>query len=54
MASDILQLKGVDIHAVMMTAAQIRKIRPPNAYTGQGIRYSNEVFVAKPGKKKSS
>jgi ribosomal protein L6P/L9E len=38
----------------MLAASQIRELRPPNAYTGQGIRYSNEVFIAKPGKKKSS
>ncbi len=51
---DTIALKGVDIAAVMLHAAKIRDLRPPNAYTGQGIRYSNEVFVAKPGKKKSS
>jgi len=49
---EVIALKGVDLQSVMLTAAMIRRIRPPNAYTGQGIRYTNEIFVAKPGKKK--
>jgi large subunit ribosomal protein L6 len=32
-------------------AAQIRKIRPPDAYKGKGIRYTGEHVRLKPGKK---
>ena len=31
-------------------AAQVRKVRPPNAYKEKGIRYSDEVLHFKPGK----
>jgi len=32
------------------TAAQIRRIRPPDAYKGKGIRYSDEIVRTKVGK----
>jgi len=35
---------------VGQTAAEIRKIRPPDAYKGKGIRYAGEVIKLKPGK----
>ena len=31
-------------------AAQIRKVRKPNPYTGKGIKYSDEVIRRKAGK----
>jgi large subunit ribosomal protein L6 len=31
-------------------AAQVRKVRPPNAYKEKGIRYQGEVLRFKPGK----
>jgi large subunit ribosomal protein L6 len=31
-------------------AAEIRAIRPPDAYKGKGIRYAGEVVHLKPGK----
>ena len=31
-------------------AAQIRKVRPPNAYKEKGIKYSDEELHLKPGK----
>jgi large subunit ribosomal protein L6 len=43
-------VKGADKQAVGQQAAVIRKIRPPNAYTGKGVRYSGEQVHLKPGK----
>ena len=31
-------------------AANLRAIRPPDAYKGKGIRYKDEQIVLKPGK----
>ena len=43
-------VKGADKQAVGQQAAVIRKLRPPNAYTGKGVRYSGERIHLKPGK----
>lgn len=32
------------------TAAKIKELRPPDAYKGKGIKYSDEVLHLKPGK----
>ncbi len=40
----------VDKQAVEQLAAEIRKVRPPNIYTGKGIRYAGEQVRLKPGK----
>lgn len=45
-----IRVTGIDKQAVGQQAAQIRKVRPPNVYTGKGIRYSGEVVHIKPGK----
>ena len=45
-----ITVSGIDKQAVWQLAAEIRKVRPPNAYTGKGIRYSGEVVRLKPGK----
>ena len=45
-----VRVRGIDKQAVGQTAADIRKARPPNAYTGKGIRYSDEIVRTKPGK----
>lgn len=45
-----IHVRGIDKQQVGEIAAQIRKVRPPNVYTGKGIRYSNEVVHLKPGK----
>ena len=45
-----ITVSGIDKQAVGQLAAEIRKVRPPNAYTGKGIRYSGEVIRLKPGK----
>lgn len=45
-----IKVSGIDKQAVGQIASQIRKVRPPNVYTGKGIRYSDEVVRLKPGK----
>lgn len=41
---------GIDKELVGRTAADIRKIRPPDPYLGKGILYSGEVIRRKAGK----
>ena len=41
---------GINKQKVGEMAAQIRKVRPPNAYTRKGIRYLGEYVRIKPGK----
>ena len=43
-------IEGIDKQLVGETAAQIRRIRPPDAYKGKGIRYSDEIVRTKVGK----
>jgi len=43
-------IEGIDKQLVGETAAQIRRIRPPDAYKGKGIRYSDETVRTKVGK----
>jgi large subunit ribosomal protein L6 len=43
-------VQGSDREAVGQAAALIRGIRPPNSYTGKGIRYSGEIVRLKAGK----
>ena len=45
-----IRVRGIDKQAVGQIAAEIRRVRRPNVYTGKGIRYSNEVVHLKPGK----
>lgn len=45
-----ITVSGIDKQAVGQLAAEIRKVRPPNAYTGKGVRYSGEIVRLKPGK----
>lgn len=45
-----IRVNGIDKQAVGQLAAEIRKVRPPNVYTGKGIRYSDEIVHLKPGK----
>ncbi len=44
-------ISGVDKELVGQTAADIRKIRPPEPYKGKGIHYLGEVIKRKAGKK---
>ena len=45
-----IHVRGIDKQQVGQIAAQIREKRPPNVYTGKGIRYGDEVVRLKPGK----
>ena len=45
-----VHVRGIDKQKVGSQAAQIRKVRPPNAYKEKGIRYQGEVLHFKPGK----
>jgi large subunit ribosomal protein L6 len=44
-------VKGIDKQAVGQTAAEIRKVRPPEPYKGKGIRYDGEFVRRKVGKR---
>ncbi|MGI8478688.1 MAG: 50S ribosomal protein L6 [Gaiellaceae bacterium] len=44
-------VKGIDKQAVGQTAAEIRKVRPPEPYKGKGIRYQGEQVRRKVGKR---
>lgn len=46
----VVTLSGVDKHLVGETAAQIRRIRPPEPYKGKGIKYTTETIRRKAGK----
>jgi large subunit ribosomal protein L6 len=46
----IINVSGVDKQLVGQTAANIRRLRPPEPYKGKGIKYSDEVVRRKPGK----
>jgi large subunit ribosomal protein L6 len=43
-------VRGIDKQRVGQTAAEIRKIRPPEPYKGKGIRYEGEQIRRKVGK----
>ncbi|MBU2535705.1 MAG: 50S ribosomal protein L6 [Chloroflexota bacterium] len=45
-----IRVTGIDREAVGEMAARIRKVRPPDAYKGKGIRYAGEIVRLKPGK----
>ena len=44
-------VKGIDKQQVGQTAAEIRKVRPPEPYKGKGIRYAGEYVRRKVGKR---
>ena len=44
-------VKGIDKQLVGQTAAEIRKVRPPEPYKGKGIRYEGEYVRRKVGKR---
>jgi large subunit ribosomal protein L6 len=45
-----VKVTGIDKELVGEMAARIRRIRPPDAYKGKGIRYAGERIHLKPGK----
>ncbi len=44
-------VKGTNKQQVGQTAAEVRKVRPPEPYKGKGIRYADEVVRRKVGKR---
>src|SRR6266496_2417418 len=44
-------VKGVDKQQVGQTAAEVRKVRPPEPYKGKGIRHEGEYVRRKVGKR---
>jgi len=44
-------VRGIDKQAVGQIAAQVRDVRPPEPYTGKGIRYAGEQIRRKVGKR---
>ena len=46
-----IKIGGADKERVGQVAADIRSLRPPDAYKGKGLRYSDEVVRTKVGKK---
>jgi large subunit ribosomal protein L6 len=44
-------VRGTDKQVVGQTAAEIRKVRPPEPYKGKGIRYEGEYVRRKVGKR---
>jgi len=49
-----VKVSGIDKEVVGQMAAEIRAVRPPDAYKGKGIRYAREVIHLKPGKGRQS
>jgi large subunit ribosomal protein L6 len=45
-----IKVAGINKEVVGEMAAEIRAIRPPDAYKGKGIRYAGEKVRLKPGK----
>ena len=45
-----IKVAGIDKEAVGQMAAEIRAVRPPDAYKGKGIRYAGELVRLKAGK----
>lgn len=43
-------LAGIDKHLLGQTAANMHKLRKPDAYKGKGVRYANRTLKLKPGK----
>jgi len=50
-APNQIVVKGIDKQLVGQTAAEIRRVRPPEPYKGKGIRYEGEYVRRKVGKR---
>jgi len=46
-----ITVSGIDKQRVGQTAAEIRRVRPPEPYKGKGIRYAGELVRRKVGKR---
>jgi len=45
-----ITLSAIDKHLLGQTAANLHKLRKPDAYKGKGVRYANRAMKLKPGK----
>ena len=45
-----LTLSGIDKQMLGQVAAELNRLRKPDAYKGKGIRYADKVYKLKPGK----
>src|SRR3712207_2168741 len=45
-----LTLTGIDKQKLGQTAAELNRLRKPDAYKGKGVRYADRVYRLKPGK----
>ena len=45
-----LTLSGIDKQKLGQVAAELNRLRKPDAYKGKGIRYADKVYKLKPGK----
>jgi large subunit ribosomal protein L6 len=50
-APNQIVVRGIDKQMVGQTAAEVRKVRPPEPYKGKGIRYADEQVRRKVGKR---
>ena len=48
--NNVVHVRGMDKQVVGEQAARIRRLRPPDAYKGKGVRYRGEKLRLKPGK----
>ena len=49
-APNKLVITGIDKQKVGQFAAEVRELRPPEPYNGNGIKYVDEVIIIKEGK----
>lgn len=47
---NVIRLMSLDKQLVGETAAQLRRVRPPEPYKGKGIKYQDEIIRRKAGK----
>ncbi len=45
-----ISLTGIDKQKLGQVAAELNRLRKPDAYKGKGIRYANKTYKLKPGK----
>ncbi len=48
--NNVIKLSSIDKELLGLTAASIRKLRPPEPYKGKGIKYAEEYIQKKAGK----
>jgi large subunit ribosomal protein L6 len=49
--SNRILISGADLHKISQFAAKIRRVRPPEPYSGKGIYVGDETIKRKEGKR---